>query len=152
MLLRDNAEQPMRSALHAQWLWHKAGPEHLPLYQLAADDARDAARMICCHQDIAADSCFALGMLAGFDGIEAEPWRYRELFWECGMIGQALYLEAEAAGVRATGIGCFFDDEMHRLLGLEGNAWQSLYHFTVGGPVEDRRLTTLPPYASRAQR
>jgi hypothetical protein len=23
---------------------------------------------------------------------------------------------------------------------------QSLYHFTVGGPVEDRRLMTLPPY------
>jgi nitroreductase len=152
VLLRDGAEEPMRSALHVQWLWRKAGPEHLQLYQLAADDVRDAARMVCCHQDIAADSCFALGMLAGFDGIEAQPWRYRELFWECGMIGQALYLEAEAAGVRATGIGCFFDDEMHRLLGLEGDAWQSLYHFTVGGPVEDRRLTTLPPYASRAQR
>jgi len=26
------------------------------------------------------------------------------------MIGQVLYLEAEAQGVRATGIGCFFDD------------------------------------------
>jgi len=23
---------------------------------------------------------------------------------------------------------------------------QSLYHFTIGGPVEDRRLMTLPPY------
>jgi hypothetical protein len=68
------------------------------------------------------------------------------------MIGQALYLEAEAAGVRATGIGCFFDDEMHRLLGLEGKAWQSLYHFTVGGAVEDRRLTTLPAYPNRTLR
>ncbi len=64
------------------------------------------------------------------------------------MIGQALYLEAEAAGIRATGIGCFFDDEMHRLLGLEGQEWQSLYHFTAGGAVEDQRLTTLPPYGS----
>jgi hypothetical protein len=24
--------------------------------------------------------------------------------------------------------------------------WQSFYHFTVGGPVEDLRLTTLPAY------
>ncbi len=32
------------------------------------------------------------------------------LHWETGMIGQVLYLQAEAAGVRATGIGCYFDD------------------------------------------
>ena len=25
--------------------------------------------------------------------------------------------------------------------------YQSLYHFTVGGPLEDERLTTLPAYA-----
>jgi len=58
-----------------------------------------------------------------------------------------LYLEAEAAGVRGTGIGCYFDDGCHRLLGLTGGAWQDLYHFTVGSPIEDRRLRTLAPYA-----
>jgi len=31
-------------------------------------------------------------------------WFYRRLFWETGLVGQVLYLEAEAAGVRATGI------------------------------------------------
>jgi len=71
---------------------------------------------------------------------------YRRLFWEAGMIGQVLYLEAEALGLRATGIGCFFDDPMHRMLGLSDAAYQSLYHFTMGGPLEDSRLTTLPPY------
>ena len=34
------------------------------------------------------------------------------------MIGQVLYLEAEAAGARGTGIGCFYDDAVHELLGL----------------------------------
>ena len=48
--------------------------------------------------------------------------------------------------MRATGIGCFFDDEMHDLLGISDHAWQSLYHFTAGGPVDDPRLSTLPPY------
>ena len=62
------------------------------------------------------------------------------------MIGQVLYLEAEAAGLRGTGIGCFFDDPMHELLGLTGIRYQDLYHFTVGGPVEDRRLATMPAY------
>jgi hypothetical protein len=58
-----------------------------------------------------------------------------------------LYLEAEAAGVRGTGIGCYFDDAFHDRLGLRGVEFQDLYHFTVGGPVDDPRLVTLPPYA-----
>ena len=93
-------------------------------------------------------SCRGLGMIAEF----AEPirqhgaWFYRNLFWEAGMIGQVLYLEAEAAGVRSTGIGCYFDDPVHEALGLADNQFQSLYHFTVGVPVEDHRLQTWPPY------
>ena len=63
------------------------------------------------------------------------------------MIGQALYIEAEAAGQNATGIGCFFDDSVHDLLGLRGDEWQILYHFTIGQATHDDRLQTLPPYA-----
>jgi len=65
---------------------------------------------------------------------------------ERGVPMQVLYLEAEAAGVRATGIGCFFDDPVHQVFGLRDLEFQSLYHFTVGGYVDDPRLTTLPPY------
>jgi nitroreductase len=88
-------------------------------------------------------------MLARFEPVlrERGAAAYRELFWEAGMIGQALYLAAEAAGVRGTGIGCYFDDVLHRALGLVGHDWQSLYHFTIGGPVEDVRLRTALPYA-----
>jgi hypothetical protein len=38
------------------------------------------------------------------------------------------------------------DDAVHDLLGFENHAFQNLYHFTVGDPVEDSRLTTYPPY------
>jgi len=132
----------------AQFEWAAVGPESLPLFRLVVGDARDAARMLSCHQAIASDSAFSLGMLAEFDaGLREGPWVYRRLFWETGLIGQALYLEARAAGVGGTGIGCFFDDSVHELLGLEGTALQSLYHFTVGGPLVDSRLQTLPPYA-----
>jgi SagB-type dehydrogenase family enzyme len=149
-LLRDEAAlETLRRSLRADWLWQRHGPQSLPLYLLAPGDLRQLAQLVSCHQDIAADSCFSLGMLASFTGVAEEPWRYRQLYWECGMIGQVLYLEAEAARLRGTGIGCFFDDEVHELLGLTDPDWQSLYHFTVGGPVEDRRLTTLPPYAAR---
>ena len=71
------------------------------------------------------------------------PWFYPRLYWEAGIIGQLLYLEAEAAGIRSTGIGCFFDDPMHDFLGLEDSKYQDLYHFTVGGAVEDTRLHTI---------
>jgi SagB-type dehydrogenase family enzyme len=147
MFLRDpDRLLDLKQSMRPEWLWQKSGPDHLPLYLLLPYDLREIAKSICCHQDIGADSCFALGMLAHFETALHEPWLYRNLYWECGMLGQVLYLEAEAAGVRATGIGCFFDDEMHSLLGISGHAWQSLYHFTLGGAVDDRRLSTLPPY------
>jgi hypothetical protein len=91
-------------------------------------------------------------MIAEFAGTIGSrgAWWYRRLFWEAGLIGQVLYLEAEAAGVRGTGIGCYFDDVFHDILGLADTRFQSLYHFTAGGPVEDPRLTTRPGYGRRA--
>ena len=104
--------------------------------------------MVSCHQDIAADGAFSLGMVADFGDTVRQrgPWWYRRLFWEAGAVGQVLYLEAEAAGIRSTGIGCYFDDACHAVLGLDCDRFQSLYHFTVGAPVDDPRLTTLPAY------
>ena len=143
-------ERPLRDCLKSDFLWRRPAqcPDDLPLWCLVQADCRHAARTISCHQAIAAEGAFALGMLAEFEA----PLRHRGasfyplLFWETGLIGQMLYLEAEAAGMRGTGIGCFFDDAMHDLLGLDGHGWQSLYHFTVGSPVEDLRLQTLAPY------
>jgi hypothetical protein len=43
------------------------------------------------------------------------------------------------------GIGCFFDDPVHELMGLRTTP-SSLYHFTVGGPREDARLATGAAY------
>jgi nitroreductase len=121
----------------------------VPLWRLGRGDFREFARTLSCHQDIAADGAFSLGMLARFGAVlrEQGAGAWRELFWESGMVGQALYLAAEAAGLRGTGIGCFFDDVLHRALGLKGHDWQSLYHFTIGYPVEDPRLRHAPPYA-----
>jgi SagB-type dehydrogenase family enzyme len=142
--------QSLQAAFHAEFLWQQpAGcPAALELYSLQPGDACETAQIISCHQDIAADGAFSLGMLAEFESSLKQhgPWFYPRLFWETGLIGQVLYLEAEVAGVRATGIGCFFDDAMHQILGIKDHTWQSLYHFTLGGPVEDKRLKTLHPY------
>ena len=154
LLVRDPAQtDALQRALSAANGWQKPPgcPEQLPLYSLVEADARAAARQTACHQDIASDGCFSLAMLAEYTQPLQRygPWFYPRLYWEAGMIGQLLYLEAEAAGIRSTGIGCFFDDAVHELLGLEDRAFQDVYHFTVGGPLDDTRLTTLPAYAQR---
>jgi hypothetical protein len=151
VLLRDPARlEALRGAMSRDFAWRHAadGPEAVPLWLLAEGDCRRMARTISCNQDIAADGAFSVAMIADYmESLVAHGAHfYRCLFWEAGLIGQVLYLEAEDAGLRATGIGCYFDDLMHEVLGFESRSWQSFYHFTVGGPVEDRRLTTLPGY------
>jgi hypothetical protein len=150
-LARDPARvEKLKAAMHAQFLWETPPgcPAELPLFLLERGDARVVATQVSCRQDIAGDGAFSLGMMAEYREalVENGPSFYRRLFWEAGLIGQVLYLEAEAAGMRGTGIGCYFDDPVHQVFGLRDLELQSLYHFTVGGPVDDPRLTTLPPY------
>jgi len=149
----EAAAARLRRAMRRDFLWIRPEgcPAHIPLHRLMQAQTGHAARTLSCHQAIAADGAFSLAMLAEFEEpLAAAPWRYRQLFWEAGLIGQVLYLEAEAAGVRGTGIGCYFDDACHELFGLAGNGFQSLYHFTVGTPLVDERIASRPPYpASR---
>lgn len=136
-----------------EWQTPEGTPAHLPLFRLLPADCRSIAKMVSCHQAIASDGCFALSMLADFQPlVEPNPWRYRQLHWEAGLLGHVLYLEAEAAGLHGTGIGCFYDDALHSLLGLEGLQLQTLYHFTVGRPFTDNRITTSPAYPDREER
>jgi SagB-type dehydrogenase family enzyme len=150
LLERDaSVHHDLRRSLGRAPLWRRVpgSPEELHLFLLEEGDARSFARLASCHQAIASDSAFSLGMLSVFEESLGEgPWWYRRLFWEAGILGQVLYMEAEAAGVRGTGIGCYFDDVVHEALGLAGERFQDLYHFTVGGAVDDLRLTTLPAY------
>jgi len=134
-----------------QWLRPPSCPQGLPLFLLKEGDCRNLAASVSCGQEIAGDGAFGLGMIAEYmDSLVANgAGFYRNLFWEAGLVGQVLYLEAEEAGIRATGIGCYFDDPVHEVFGISSRDWQSFYHFTVGGPVEDGRLTTLPAYSSR---
>ncbi len=152
LLLRDPArEDELRKALSPHFVWETpAGcPEGLPLVCLSRGDSRREAAGASCGQDIASDGCFAVAMLAELGPTlrAGGPSFYRRLHWEAGLVGQMLYLESEASGLRGTGIGCFFDDVTHNALGLRDPDWQVLYHFTVGGPVDDERLQSLPAYA-----
>jgi len=142
----DKAIAPIKSLTRSKFMWDPI-ENNFPLFVLEKGAFQQQAMIVSCHQEIAGHSAFSLGMIADFkDPVASNPFAYRRLFWESGMIGQVLYLAAEAHGVRGTGIGCFFDDAVHEIMGLANNQYQSLYHFTIGTPVEDPRLATHPPY------
>ncbi len=137
---------PLKNMTRSGFMWQPI-EANFPLFLLEKGNFRQQATIVSCHQDIAGSGVFSLGMIAAFkDGIADKPYIYRQLFWESGMIGQVLYLAAEACGMRGTGIGCFFDDAVHEILGFKDNQYQSLYHFTIGRPMEDPKLTTYPAY------
>jgi len=150
-LVRDpDRKEALRSSMDPRFAWSRTEgcPDSLALFMLEEGDVRHVAQQTSCSQAIAADGVFAVAMLAQFRQPLEDfgPWFYRRLYWETGVVGQVLYLEAEASGIRATGIGCFFDDLTHRVFGLEDDRFQVLYHFTMGAPVDDPRLKTHPPY------
>lgn len=126
------------------YYWDRVAGELLPL---ALGDQRQAAKFASCFQDIAADGCFALSMVANFNlGYELFRDRcYRYVHHEAGLIGQWIYLSATALNYQATGIGCFLDDEINNYLPLP-DGQEVVYNFTVGQAVVDTRLTTLPAY------
>jgi hypothetical protein len=150
-LLRDpKRKERLQQLMMPGFVWTTPDecPAALPLFLLEEGDARRVAAQTSCGQDIASDGAFAAAMLADYR-VPMEtygPWFYRRLYWEAGLVGQQLYLEAEASSIRATGIGCFFDDMTHRTFGLTNDSFQVLYHLTMGGALEDPRIQIAPPY------
>jgi len=157
LLLRntDVLEQMKSTLLPDKFDWQtlETCPKHIPLYHLLDANCQSASATLSCHQRIASDGVFSVSMLAEFDTVLADgAWRYRQLYWEAGYIGQVLYLEAEAIDLQGTGIGCYFDDVVHEMLGISDSRLQAMYHFTLGGAYNDPRLRSLAAYAHLPQR
>jgi hypothetical protein len=147
-----NAQTNLMITLDQAFLWEPLAvlPDTIPLQRLVPADTRKVIRALTCHQAITADACTTVCLLSDFAmPIKANPWRYRALHWEAGRLGQRLYLEAEAAGLSGTGIGCFLDDEIHRLLGIGTPERQALYHFAIGRGLADARIATVSAYGER---
>lgn len=141
-----NHLQEIKEAFTQDFLWEKVD-QAASLYLLQKGTFRKEASLFSCGQEICGNGAVAVAMLGRFrEEIDNEPCRYRELFWEAGMIGQILYLQAEMSGQRGTGIGCYFDDPVHEFLGIKDDAYQDLYHFTIGYPIVDKRISSHPPY------
>lgn len=149
-LRKPEEKEKFKAAIRPDFLWEKPKncPSDLEFYLLLEETLHSFAAQLSCAQRKVADACFTACMLSEFE----EPlnrfgaWIYPYLFWECGILGQLLYLEAEANGLRGCGIGCFFDDPLHETIGLKGLEYQDLYHFAVGSPLQEIGVITLPAY------
>jgi len=118
-------------------------PEHGELQLIKSGDQRVAAAGLSLGQDLAGNACVAFSMIGDLERaarVHGERG-YRYVHFEAGAIGQRLYIAAEALGLGATGIGAFFDDEVHRYLGVTPEQGQVVYHFAIGYPVPDSRVT-----------
>jgi SagB-type dehydrogenase family enzyme len=149
-LRKPNEKERFKAAIRPDFLWVKPEncPPDLELYMLMEETLYDYAAQLSCGQRKVADACFTACMISEFEGPlnTYGSWIYPYLFWECGILGQLLYLEAEANGLRGCGIGCYFDDPLHETIGLKGLEYQDLYHFAVGSELQEIGVITLPAY------
>lgn len=118
-------------------------PERTELEQTMNRDQRVAAAALSLGQDLAGNACVTFSMIGDLDrATDTYGERgYRYVHFEAGAIGQLLYLAAESLGLGATGIGAFYDDEVHRHLALTPKQGQVVYHFAIGYPVPDPRIS-----------
>lgn len=116
--------------------------ESAEVEQICSGDQRVTAAGLSLGQDLAGNACVALSMIGDLDrAVRVHGDRgYRYAHFEAGAVGHRLYLAAEALGLGATGIGAFYDDEVHRYLNLAPEQGQVVYHFAIGYPVPDPRL------------
>jgi SagB-type dehydrogenase family enzyme len=117
-------------------------PEQAELEKIKDGGQRLVAAALSLGQDLAGNASVAFSMIGDFESAARcyGDRGYRYVHFEAGAIGQRMYLACEALGLRATGIGAFFDDKVNHYLDLSPELGQVVYHFAIGHPVPDPRL------------
>jgi SagB-type dehydrogenase family enzyme len=69
--------------------------------------------------------------------VERSAWKYRErayryIYMDVGHIGQNLYLAATALNLGCCTVGAFYDEEVDRLIGVDGKEEISVYLGAIG--------------------
>ncbi|MDQ2949981.1 MAG: SagB/ThcOx family dehydrogenase [Acidobacteriota bacterium] len=117
-------------------------PDPAELEQIKSGDQRVAAAGLSLGQELAGNACVAFSMIGDLErAVRTHGDRgYRYVHFEAGATGHRLYIAAEALGLGATGIGAFYDEQVHRYLNVAPELGQVVYHFAIGYPVADPRL------------
>jgi SagB-type dehydrogenase family enzyme len=124
---------------------YKFLPELAELQQVKWGDQRLTSAGLSLGQNLAANACVCFSMIGDLNRA-ADHYGdrgYRYVHFEAGAVGHAFYLAAESLGLGATGIGAFYDDEVNHYLNVTAAAGQVVYHFAIGYPVPDPRISGL---------
>ncbi len=119
----------------AQGIYHYNIRAHA-LEQIRVGDFRQTIADAALGQEFFAKA----GVVIALTGIfQRARWRYQDrtyryVMLEAGHIGQNIYLEAVAQGLGACAVGAFWDNDVNRLLGVDGKTEAALYLLTVGRP------------------
>ena len=117
-------------------------PDRHQLVLLKQGDVAGRAAFLSLEQELGAHACVTFSMVADLERAAASFGNrgYRYAHIEAGFIGHGLYLGAEGTGWNATGIGAFYDDDVHQFLELKPEQGQVIYHFAIGRAVHDDRI------------
>jgi SagB-type dehydrogenase family enzyme len=119
------------------------------LEQLHSGNVQRVAAFLSLEQSLAGNSCFTVSMIADLGEASRVFGNrgYRYVYFEAGAIGQRLYVGAEALGWNATGIGAFYDDDVHRYFGFLEEGADS-----INASVREAEKTALIMMGSPASR
>ena len=64
-------------------------------------------------------------------------WKYRQrayryIYLDAGHVAQNLYLAGEALGLGICAVGAFYDDDVNRIVNLDGTEETVIYMATIG--------------------
>jgi len=114
-------------------VWHYAVVDHA-LEQVKTGDFRGVSRAACIGQDMCGNCAVLFVFTAVFD---RSTWKYgarafRYVYLDAGHMVENLCLAATASSLGACPVGAFFDDEVNRLLDVDGHGESAIYLCAVG--------------------
>lgn len=114
-------------------LYHYGVQQHR-LEQLKAGDLREAVVRQGLMQQFLGEANLVFFLTVIFQRMR---WKYQDRTYrygliEAGHLGQNLYLAATSMGLGACGVGAFMDDEINRMLGVDGIEEAAIYMLAVG--------------------
>lgn len=106
------------------------------LHLLKRADLRQEIARACLEQEFLADAATVIVLTAVH---RRTAWKYGErayryILLDAGHAAENIQLEATSLGLGSCPIGAFFDDELNKLLGLEGDEELALLAVAVGRP------------------
>lgn len=111
-------------------------PRDHSLRLLERGDFRSSLLIYTVGQDMVLDASVVLVITAVF---QLTRWRYKDrayryVLLDAGHLGENLYLAATSLNLGPCGIGAFLDDEVNRMVGVDGSEEAAVYLMAIGTP------------------